>query len=202
MGTRCTFSNRACGILRPALLAMSLLPVVAMGQVGPDVPVEVPVFVGFDPAIAPTTMAQAQKVASEILAHADVRLTWTSRFERASISVDFTATPGPAHSGEALAFTFPYDPGGPQIHILYDRILPVVRDCPRLGGILLGHVLAHEIIHVLERIDRHSPTGVMKPRWGSGDYVEMQVRPLPLAGEDVRLIRMGLKSWFIHTDRM
>ncbi len=49
--------------------------------------------------------------------------------------------------------------------------------------------MAHEIRHVLERVDRHSATGVMKAHWTTSDYEEMAVRPLPFAGENVELIR-------------
>jgi hypothetical protein len=43
---------------------------------------------------------------------------------------------------------------------------------------LLGHVLAHEITHILQGVESHSASGVMKNKWDYRDYVEMQRRPL------------------------
>ena len=59
---------------------------------------------------------------------------------------------------------------------------------------VLAHVMAHEITHVLEGIGRHSQTGVMRAHWRGGDYREMRSKPLPFAPEDVCLIHEGLAS--------
>jgi hypothetical protein len=53
---------------------------------------------------------------------------------------------------------------------------------------ILGHVLAHEITHVLEGVDRHSESGVMKAHWDALDYQSMRYAPLPFAEEDIRLL--------------
>ena len=49
--------------------------------------------------------------------------------------------------------------------------------------------MAHEFGHVLEGVDRHSPTGVMKAHLTRDDYDEMMHHPLSFAPEDVRMIR-------------
>ena len=72
------------------------------------------------------------------------------------------------------------------IHIFYNRVAAQPRD---LAPVLLGHVLAHEITHVLEGVPRHSEDGVMKAHWTSADYRQMSGHPLPFAEEDIRLIR-------------
>jgi hypothetical protein len=59
---------------------------------------------------------------------------------------------------------------------------------------LLGHVLAHEIGHILQGVERHSSTGLMKERWDYRDYVEMQRQPLRFTAEDLLLIQQGLKN--------
>jgi hypothetical protein len=58
----------------------------------------------------------------------------------------------------------------------------------------MAHVLVHEITHLLEGVDRHSATGIMKARWSEGDYFEMRRKPLPFAQEDVNLIHAGLSA--------
>jgi predicted Zn-dependent protease len=62
---------------------------------------------------------------------------------------------------EALANATPYAKSGRSIHVHMDRLL-VGRD-----ERLTTAVLAHEITHVLERINRHSADGVMvmKDHW-------------------------------------
>jgi hypothetical protein len=69
-----------------------------------------------------------------------------------------------------------------------------VQELNRNGGpSVLAHVLVHEITHVLEGIDRHSATGIMKDRWDDNDYFEMRRKPLRFAQKDVDLIYDGLK---------
>ena len=88
---------------------------------------------------------------------------------------------------EALAFARPY---AGTVVVFLDR----VEELNRNGGpSVLAHVLVHEITHVLEGIDRHSATGIMKARWNYNDYLEMRRKPLLFAQEDVNLIYDGLK---------
>ena len=59
---------------------------------------------------------------------------------------------------------------------------------------MLFRSLVHEITHVLQGIDRHSDSGVMKALWTAQDYFQMRVEALPFAPEDVELIHLGLAS--------
>ena len=77
-------------------------------------------------------------------------------------------------SSEALAAAQPY---ARTVTVFLDR----VKELNRNRGIsVMAVVLAHEITHVLEGIDRHSATGIMKARWDNHDYFEMAARPLLL----------------------
>ena len=49
-------------------------------------------------------------------------------------------------------------------------------------------------LHILQGVSRHSPTGVMKPRWDRDDYSQMAWRPLPFTEADIVLIRLGMKA--------
>jgi len=60
-------------------------------------------------------------------------------------------------------------------------------------GILLGHVLVHEITHVLQGVSRHSEEGVMKARWNIPDFRAMEAHPLPFDRLDVLLIHAGVR---------
>jgi hypothetical protein len=63
-----------------------------------------------------------------------------------------------------------------------------------LAPALLAHVLVHEITHILQGVDRHSETGVMKARWTTADYVQIRAQPLPFTDWDIDLIQEGLAS--------
>ena len=65
---------------------------------------------------------------------------------------------------------------------------------PALVPYLLAHVLVHEIGHILQGIDRHSGSGVMKARWSSADYHEMARLHFGFTQEDIELIRIGLRG--------
>ena len=53
---------------------------------------------------------------------------------------------------------------------------------------VMAHVLVHEITHIIQRIGRHSHTGIMKASWNDQDYFEMASKPLSFGQEDVALI--------------
>jgi hypothetical protein len=98
-------------------------------------------------------------------------------------------TPRDLHGG-ALAYALPYE--RTHIVLFYDRVLNTVG--PNSVPALLGHVLAHEIVHILQGVAVHSATGIMKERWDSQDYAEMQRGRLKFTRDDIDLIGQGTKS--------
>ena len=134
-------------------------------------------------------LAQAQATASRIYAAIGVNLTWRSN-GKGEISMQFdTGVAATDHPG-AMAYAAPYAQGGTRIHVLIDRLQDP--RSPRLSGLYLGHVMAHELGHVLEGISRHSDSGVMKARWDATDFEQMAFRPLSFSDADVELIRSGV----------
>ena len=59
---------------------------------------------------------------------------------------------------------------------------------------LLAHVMAHEIAHVLQGINRHSESGILKARWSDGDCARLASLPLLFTHEDAILIHRGLEE--------
>jgi hypothetical protein len=53
-------------------------------------------------------------------------------------------------------------------YVFYDRIQRMSEE-RRLASTLLGHVLAHEIGHLLLRSNSHSISGIMSGRWAGGE---------------------------------
>ncbi len=92
-----------------------------------------------------------------------------------------------ASSSEALAATQLY---ARRVTVFPERVEELSHNW---GISMMSNVLVHEITHVLEGIDRHSSTGVMKARWDDKDYFAMRSKPPDFAPEDLILIYAGLK---------
>lgn len=147
----------------------------------------------------------ARRQASRLLASAGVTLEWRYGQPRSDsrgarvIGIAF-AVEAPAafcdrQHAEALAAARPYGENVTSILVFADRIAMLGSNFhqPQTGK-LLGHVLAHEIGHVLEGVSRHSKTGLMKPRWDGADYRTMFRSGLAFAPEDVYLITAAIES--------
>jgi hypothetical protein len=89
-----------------------------------------------------------------------------------------------------LAYSLPYE--GTHIRLFYDRISEGRQ--PRVVPRLLAHVLVHEITHILQGVNRHSDTGIMKTEWNADDYRDMAWKHLEFELEDIDLINLGLAA--------
>jgi hypothetical protein len=137
---------------------------------------------------------RAEATATQILRQANVDLNWrdsTIPCTKDGNGIVFTfsqTTPANLHPG-ALAYALPFE--GAHVVLFYDRVLTSVSS--RLAPYLTGHVLAHEIVHILQRVDQHSDTGVMKAHWAHADFSDMQ-QGLKLTQWDINLIEDGMKQ--------
>ena len=138
--------------------------------------------------------SQALEVASKIFAGTGVRMQWHEnvRYCQAhpeeAILVSYSHnTPKDRRPG-ALAYAFPYE--GVHIEVFYDRLLGNSSDIARAR--ILGHVLAHEITHIMQATARHAESGVMKARWSYADLRAMQSQLLRFTEGDITLINRGL----------
>jgi len=132
---------------------------------------------------------RAKAVSSAIFAGIGVNIQWRhlSHCSTQGILITFSNdTPASLMPG-ALAYALPYE--GTHIVVFYDR----VKNKPGNVSILLGHVIAHEVTHILQGVARHSESGVMKANWTGADYQQMIREPLQFARQDVSLIQHGLR---------
>src|ERR1700720_975671 len=120
-------------------------------------------------------VANAASRASSLFLSAGVNLDWHAnrsfcqrQRDQAIIVSVLTSTPKTFHP-DALAYAYPYE--GVHIQVFYDRI--ALAD-PELLPSLLALVIVHEISHILQGIDRHSASGIMKAQWNSYDYTLMK----------------------------
>jgi hypothetical protein len=176
------------------IAAMTTMMVMAgiAARAGETIPVtERTVTVCIDAGVGYQVTPQAQMIAAKMFAGIGVKIAWChpgpdcpSQVIRIRLTDQTPVTLKPG----ALAFARPYE--GTYIRVFYDRVYEKRETAPLPR--LLAHVIAHEITHVLQGIDRHSDHGVMKARWDEWDFVRMAVKPLPFADEDIDLIYRGL----------
>ena len=176
------------------------------GQSAETAGFQVTVYVQDQQVADPVLFSRAKALATGIFAEIGVHLRWEvigsprpargdskgghpTRPDREIVIRLAAQTPVGFHPG-APAYALPYAKSGVQITVFYDRVLgPGVVD-PKAGVAFLGHVLAHEIAHVLQGLVRHSETGVMKAQWGPGDR-QMIDKPLSFTPDDAELIRLA-----------
>jgi hypothetical protein len=140
-------------------------------------------------------LCQAQQAAAKMFAEIGVGIDWRTSQpptgpqlpSQQAITIRLATDTPPKLLPNALAFARPYE--GVHLTVFWDRIQ---KTHPASAGVVLAHVLVHEITHILQGIDRHSDSGVMKACWTGEDYNNMTWKPLPFASEDVQLIQHGL----------
>ena len=142
-----------------------------------------------------TVVNGAMKRASNLFLSAGVNLEWHSdqtfcqgQRDLAIMVSLLTSTPKTFHPG-TLAYALPFE--GVHIQVFYDRI--GLAD-PGLLPYLLAHVFVHEITHILQGIDRHSISGIMKAQWNSSDYTSMKRGQLRFTELDIEKIHDGLAA--------
>jgi hypothetical protein len=128
---------------------------------------------------------------SEMFASIGMKIDWREwdSCPAGAIAVHLSYAPPKMQTPKDLGFAEPYQ--GTRIVVFLDRVESMN---PEGGPCVLAHVLVHEITHILEGINRHSATGIMKARWDREDYFAMRRKPLPFAQEDIDLIHQGLRA--------
>ena len=143
----------------------------------------------------PAVLSQARLQASRIMSPAGVKLDWhiDRKFCQTGsdqvISVSVVTNAPKTFRPEALAATLPFE--GVHIQVFYDRI---ARAGPELQPALLAYVIVHEIAHVLQSVDHHSVSGIMKTRWDFYDYTQIKRGQLRFTALDIELIQAGMAA--------
>jgi hypothetical protein len=135
---------------------------------------------------------QARERAGKMFAEAGVRIDWRigpsgARPERGpEIVVSFMDHTPHNYRPGGLAYANLYEG---HITVFWDRLQESSGAPP---VVVLAHVLVHEITHILQGIDRHSESGIMKSKWTLADFGAMASKPLPFTPLDVELIQLGI----------
>jgi hypothetical protein len=144
-----------------------------------------------------TVLSAAKLTAAEILETGGVKLRWSTKGQKAAcdpavIRLRLEPSSQPEQVPGALGFALPYARGGTTVTVFLDRVRPLLARGQNSPGAILGHVLAHELTHALQRIARHSTEGLMKAAWNEDDFQAMTVRPMQLTSADAALIRTAI----------
>jgi hypothetical protein len=143
---------------------------------------------------APSEVVErAKQISGRMFSSAGVTVEWRSgrRESGGGIVIEFEHNTASRNRPGAMAYARAYE--GVHIVVLYDRIVSRTLVNSQHRASVLAHVMTHEITHVIQRIERHSASGIMKARWDSNDYISMTFAPLSFTAADIDLIHMGLQ---------
>lgn len=107
--------------------------------------------------------------------------------QRASVAYVMGSAPGSRQGQGRIAFAF------------YDRVERFAREYDVDAAVVLGHVIAHEIGHLLLPFGMHSKTGVMCARWESPQARNAVRGLLRFTSEQAELIRIKLRAMRTET---
>jgi hypothetical protein len=145
-------------------------------------------------------VGEAEWIVTQMFAGVGIRIAWHGYGSSCPksdqpIIINIAIHTPKAYLPAAFGFALPYE--GVHIRLFYDRVRSAAQQAgvmqPGSVADLLGHVLAHEITHILQVSNSHSDSGVMKARWEIQDYAQMRRTPLAFTESDVMLIRRGLE---------
>jgi hypothetical protein len=143
--------------------------------------------------VSAAELVEAQKVAGGIYGGIGVALHWGGKPDtdtcETRIAIRLEKAGSPEVSPNSLAYATVGSDAEHQIHVFIDRVNAVVG---RPSGPVLGHVLAHEVAHILEGVPRHSASGILKAHWEPRDIQDLLWRPLRFELVDEALIHAAL----------
>jgi hypothetical protein len=165
------------------------------GSMAPAVERTVAVYVDNRSGVPLAVFSRAQRMTGTMFEAIGVRLIWRFRApvsdpgEVQPIVLTLTNHRPADYQRRAVACAQPFE--GIHLEIMYNR-LKWSESRPNLASALLAQVMAHEITHLLQGINRHSSAGVMKAHLTNADFDAIQQKPLSFEPYDVGLIHQGI----------
>jgi hypothetical protein len=141
-----------------------------------------------------TDLARAKYISTQIMATAGVSLQWiecapSASKETADAVISLTNDSPPNDHPGALAYALPFE--GSRIVVMANRLAFAGAG---VFPVLLGHVMSHELAHLLQGIATHSEQGIMKSQWTALDFGQMLWRPMCFSAVDAERIQTGLQA--------
>jgi hypothetical protein len=185
------------------VLAMQGIP--AKAKAAHEAPVVVTISVHNDAAVPWEAIRAAEKEASRVFHAAGIDVQWANcqavseeAIETAKVSSCGEAVfPEHLHlriarrsvglSPEAMGISFLSEDGsGCQADIFYEGIEGLKQESNASLSVILGHVAAHEIGHLLLGTNSHAPAGIMRAVWGHDELVGVGRRTLFFSEKESR----------------
>jgi hypothetical protein len=179
------------------LVALAAATGLMAGERPGSEPVDVTVYLASDGS-AP--LYQSRVLATSMFDRIGVRVAWRRDEPKAAapgsvtLQVRLAQDPPSGYRPEVLAYAYPYAAADQPITVFCGQVRRTALATGIPEYVLLAHVLVHEITHVLERVDRHSETGVMKATYSPEDRLAMVRGTLSFEPKDVNLIHKGLTT--------
>lgn len=82
--------------------------------------------------------------------------------------------------------------GGVYADVFFDSIAILHQDCGASIGRVLGHVMAHEVGHLLLGSNSHSSVGIMSPKWHREELLRVGMGTLFFSPEQARTMRQNI----------
>jgi hypothetical protein len=104
--------------------------------------------------------------AAIIFRPAGIDLVWRGSAQEGCILMTIVRNAAEKVSPDAMGFAHPFADNGPNATILYERVELLAESIkPIPEYTVLGHIIAHEIGHLLLRTTEHSTAGLMRASW-------------------------------------
>jgi hypothetical protein len=189
------------------MLALELLIATVAAVAGVESPIDECVDVYLKPGSQPPldVLNMAEKTTAAIFNEIGIAVRWAKRpykpVESSCTAVEMQFDRGSAlvSGPDTIGYALLQSKGPSQVHIMIERVLRCRFACfapstKMYEAAFLGHVMAHEIGHVLQGVARHSEDGLMKGNWTHQDVLSMVTRRLSFTKSDADLIYRGFLS--------
>lgn len=133
----------------------------------------------------------ARAQASAIYAKIGINLKWSHLSECVNDGIRIDVEPQAAAdlSPKATASAYPFSKSPQRITVYSDRVQALISGRELSAPFILGHILAHEIGHVLLRTDAHADAGLMKARWTNADMSAMSRAPVAIGEMHAKMMQ-------------
>ena len=213
-------ASRRFRIALPFCLGALLAPAIASARpsrrAGSSPPANLTVRIDDRAGLSPAGVARAEAIAEHLLGKVQIEPRWLdgrpfreetgSCLAPGSEDVLVLITPRPPAEGGSnpgaagLAVFSAVDRRGSHIFIFRERLTAATASGLVDAPVILGHLLAHEIGHILMGPGSHSIGGLMAPRWSRADLRRMARGSLAFTSAEGERMRRGLHTVTARVD--
>jgi hypothetical protein len=95
----------------------------------------------------------------------------------------------------ALAYSLPFAHRGAHVQIFYDRVEALIHSVNIADYVVLGHVMAHELGHVLLGSTEHASAGLMQANWTPAGWRLASEGLVVFHRDEIKQLRAGMSRF-------